>query len=79
MVLISAITCLTVLHTLGSVGIGTIIAAVLVGSLVGVINRTFGKKRDILLGKTEADTHNTDTAASNYVITISREFGSGRT
>lgn len=77
MVLISAITCLTVLHTLGSVGIGTIIAAVLVGSLVGVINRTFGKKRDILLGKTEADTHNTDTAASNYVITISREFGSG--
>ena len=47
MVLISAITCLTVLHTLGSVGIGTIIAAVLVGSLVGVINRTFGKKRDI--------------------------------
>ena len=57
MVLISAITCLTVLHTLGSVGIGTIIAAVLVGSLVGVINRTFGKKRDILLGKTEAETH----------------------
>ena len=47
MVLISAITCLTVLHTLGSVGIGTIIAAVLVGSLVGVINRTFGKKSGI--------------------------------
>ena len=50
MVLVSAITCLTVLHSLGSVGIGTIIAAVLVGTLVGIITRAFGKQRDRLLG-----------------------------
>ena len=50
MVLVSAITCLTVLHSLGSVGIGTIIAAVLVGTLVGIITQAFGKHRDRLLG-----------------------------
>ena len=53
MVLVSAITCLTVLHNLGSVGAGTIIAAILVGTLVGIINRAFGKQRDKLLGKTD--------------------------
>ena len=52
-VLVSAITCLTVLHNLGSVGVGTIIAAILVGTLVGIINRTFGKQRDKLLGKND--------------------------
>lgn len=52
MVLVSAITCLTILHNLGSVGVGTIIAAILVGTLVGIINRAFGKQRDKLLGKT---------------------------
>ena len=49
MVLISAITCLTILHSLGSVGIGTIIAAFLVGTLVGIFTRAFGKQRDQLL------------------------------
>lgn len=53
MVLVSAITCLTVLHNLGSVGAGSIIAAILVGTLVGIINRAFGKQRDKLLGKTD--------------------------
>lgn len=53
MVLVSAITCLTVLHNLGSVGAGTIIAAILVGTLVGIINRAFGKQRDKRLGKTD--------------------------
>lgn len=53
MVLVSAITCLTVLHNLGSIGAGTIIAAILVGTLVGIINRAFGKQRDKLLGKTD--------------------------
>ena len=77
MVLISAITCLTILHSLGSVGVGTIIAAVLVGTLVGIINRAFGKQRDLLLGKTEETATSTTESASNYVITISREFGSG--
>lgn len=51
MVLVSAITCLISLHSLGSVGIGTIIASVLVGSLVGLFTRAFGRQRDRLLGK----------------------------
>lgn len=50
MVIVSATTCLTLLHSLGSVGAGTIIAAILVGTLVGIINRAFGSQRDRLLG-----------------------------
>ena len=53
MVLVSAITCLTILHHLGSVGIGTIVAAILVGVIVGIFTRAFGRQRDQLLGKTE--------------------------
>lgn len=56
MVGVSAITCLLILHSLGSVGIGTIIAAVLVGTLVGIINRAFGRQRDQLLGKVDEAT-----------------------
>lgn len=77
MVLVSAITCLTVLHNLGSVGVGTIIAAILVGTLVGIINRAFGKQRDKLLGKNDETAASSTESTSNYVITISREFGSG--
>lgn len=79
MVLISAITCLSLLHNLGSVGIGTIIAAILVGTLVGLITQAFGRQRDQLLGKTgEADETSVAAKSSgHYVITISREFGSG--
>lgn len=49
MVAVSAIVCLTMIHSLGSVGIGTIIAAVLVGSVLGVVTKLFGAKRDALL------------------------------
>ena len=37
MVIISLITCLIVLHNLGSVGIGTVLAAILVGTILGHI------------------------------------------
>lgn len=78
MVLVSVVTCLICLHSLGSVGAGTIIAAVLVGTLVGILNRAFGAKRDVLLGKADAaDLAEADAADAGYVITISREFGSG--
>lgn len=77
MVIVSTITCLAILHNLGSVGIGTIIAAILVGTLVGIINRAFGKQRDALLGKNDAADHEASASACNSVITISREFGSG--
>lgn len=49
MVVISLCSCLLALGKLGSVGAGTIIAAVLVGAVLGVINRLFGEKRDLIL------------------------------
>ena len=64
MVLLSAITCLAVLHTLGSVGIGTIIASVLVGTLVGIFTRAFGKQRDQLLGSLENERSEPQTCSS---------------
>lgn len=57
MVLVSAVTCFSVLNNLGSVGIGTIIAAFLVGIMVGIITRAFGRQRDHLLGKTDYIAH----------------------
>lgn len=62
MVVISTVTCIIAIKTLGSVGAGTIIAAILVGVFVGIINKAFGEKRDRLLGKTE----------DNYVIDYER-------
>ena len=47
MVAISLVTCLLVLHNIGSIGIGTVIAAVLVGVVLGQITRFWSthKKR----------------------------------
>ena len=39
------------IHSLGSVGAGTVIAAFLVGFNLGKLNKAFGGKRDKLLGK----------------------------
>ena len=47
--LISIITCLITIHSPGSVGIGTVIAAVLVGTVLGIVTRLFGQQRDRLL------------------------------
>ena len=44
MVVISLVTCLIFIKSMGSVGIGTIIAAVLVGIELGVISKRFGGK-----------------------------------
>lgn len=53
MVIVSGVSCLIFIHSLGSVGIGTVIAAFLVGFVLGIINKAFGKYRDRLLGKIE--------------------------
>jgi uncharacterized membrane protein YczE/cytidylate kinase len=82
MVTISLITCLLLTHSLGSVGAGTILAAVLVGTVLGQLNKAFGGWRDRLLGihreaedaPTEENFHEEE---AHYVITISREYGSG--
>lgn len=49
MVLISGITCFAALRTFESVGIGTLIAALLVGAELGYITKLFGKWRNELL------------------------------
>lgn len=51
MVVISMLTCLIFIKSFGSVGIGTIIAAVLVGTELGFLSKWFGKQRDRWLGK----------------------------
>jgi uncharacterized membrane protein YczE len=50
MVFISLVTCLIAIHSLGSVGIGTIVAAVLVGTEVKLMTKIFGESRDRMLG-----------------------------
>lgn len=49
MVIISGITCLFVLHSIGSVGIGTIISAILVGTVLNFITKLFREKLDKFL------------------------------
>lgn len=44
------VTCLVMLHALGSVGVGTIAAAVLVGVALKGITKVLGKRRDAWLG-----------------------------
>jgi len=44
MVVVSLVTCLIILHTLGSVGIGTVIASLLVGIVLGQIKRLWAKR-----------------------------------
>lgn len=53
MVVISLITCLIFIKSLGSVGIGTVIAAVIVGMELGYITKCFGNLRDKWLEKTD--------------------------
>ena len=49
MMVVSLIACLLVLHSLGSVGVGTVIAAVLVGSELKVLTKLFGAARARIL------------------------------
>jgi len=49
MVAISLVTCLLVIHELGSVGLGTVLTALLVGNEVKWLNRYFGAARDRLM------------------------------
>lgn len=49
MVAVSFIVCMVLIHSPGSVGIGTIIAAVLVGTELKLITKVFGGARDRLL------------------------------
>lgn len=54
MVAVSFVTCMIVIGEMGSVGIGTIMAAILVGVELKIITRLFGEARDRLLSRGEA-------------------------
>ena len=45
-VTLSLVCCLIILKGIGSVGVGTVLAAFLVGTVVGYLTKWFGKKRD---------------------------------
>ena len=45
-VTISLVCCLIFIHSLGSVGIGTVLASILVGTVLGYLTKWFGEKRD---------------------------------
>ncbi len=49
MVVISLITCLIAIHSFGSVGIGTVIAACIVGVILGFLNKKIGYWRDTVI------------------------------
>ena len=51
MVIISLVTCLIAIKFLGSVGVGTIVAAILVGTEVKLFTKWFGEKRDRFIEK----------------------------
>ncbi|MGN0193996.1 MAG: DUF6198 family protein [Pseudoramibacter sp.] len=79
MVAISFATCMVLLHRPGSVGIGTIAAAFLVGNILGVVNRHFGAKRDQWLypEKTGEKENSKAEPQKSWAVTIAREYGSG--
>lgn len=51
MVALSLVTCLLMLRSLGSVGIGTVAAAILVGITLGFITKLLGNRRDAVLNR----------------------------
>ncbi len=51
MVAVSLLVCLLFIHSPGSVGIGTVAAALLVGVFLDVITKLFGARRDKILSK----------------------------
>lgn len=69
MVVISFTTCFVLLHSLGSVGIGTVIAAVLVGSELKLITRALGSYRDRILSAENSDI----TVIENPLISIMKK------
>lgn len=79
MVVISLVSCLVGIHSLGSVGIGTAFGAIFVGVILGKLNRSpLGAWRNKVLNGEETVAAEIPRAAENgFVVTISREYGSG--
>lgn len=52
-VIIAIILCLTFLKTMGSIGIGTIVAAVSIGKILGIVAKKFQPQMDLFLKREE--------------------------
>ena len=78
MTVISAVIALIVLHKLVGVREGTVIAALIVGVIIKFYQRCFRKvtEKILPLPKVESDTK-AHGESNNFIITISREYGSG--
>ena len=79
MVVISLVSCLVGIGGLGSVGIGTAFGAIFVGVILGKLNRSpLGAWRNkVLQGERTETAEELPAAANGFVVTISREYGSG--
>lgn len=69
MVLISLTTCLILTHSLGSVGIGTVLAAFLVGICLKVITKFLGAKRDSILAIGISHAEDAETPLAEIMVT----------
>lgn len=56
MVLISVVTCFLTIHDWGSIGVGTVVSALLIGTEVKILSRFFGKKVGELCGREDQKT-----------------------
>ena len=75
MAVIAGIMCLAYFHKLAGVREGTLIAALVVGNLVKIWSKIFKPQAEKLFPK--AVRASEEIPEKNFVITISREFGSG--
>lgn len=73
MVALSLATCLALVHSLGSVGVGTIIAAFLVGSMLKGITKVLSGWRDRMLAIGQAPTVAPATAATPLLDIMERQ------
>lgn len=69
MMVVSLVTCLLVLGSLGSVGVGTVIAAVLVGSELKVLNKVLGAARARILAIGLVETEVPEAGAASAELT----------
>lgn len=77
MTMIAGVISVVLFHRLNGVGVGTIVAAILVGFIAKGFGKVLKKFTALLLGTPEEEYKTAVEATQNLVITIAREFGSG--
>lgn len=77
MTIIAGVSAFIIFNKLNGVGIGTIVAALIVGIIARFFIRKLVALTELLLGKPEESEEQTFSNNGNIVITIAREYGSG--